>query len=59
VEEVKTSLNNKSIELIIQGDKSLIANRLHLESILENITAHYLHIDDKPGPNGIFIKNTT
>jgi len=52
VEEVKPNLSNKSIELVIQGEKSLIPNRLHLESILENISAYYLHVDDKPGPNG-------
>ena len=52
MEVVKPSLENKNIEIIIQGETSKTKSTLHLETILKNTSTEYLHISDKPGPNG-------
>ena len=51
---MKDTLENKeNIKHFIQGGESKKKIGLNLDSILKKTSSDYLHVIDKPGPNGL------
>ena len=50
--DVQSTLENKSIELVIQGGASKKTNALNLCSILKDVSSDFIDVLEKPQPNG-------